>query len=56
MAVALTIAEPERAQDSGGLRFYPDGQSSGGEIILALDGHISRIAVNWLTGEARLSP
>jgi general secretion pathway protein H len=55
MTVALTIAETERLGDSGGLRFYPDGQSSGGEIVLGLDGHASRIAVNWLTGEPRLS-
>jgi len=54
MTVALTIAETERRGDSGGLRFYPDGQSSGGEIVLMLDGRASRIAVNWLTGEPRL--
>jgi general secretion pathway protein H len=56
MAVAITIADTERVQDSGGVRFYPDGQSSGGEIVLSLDGRKSRIGVNWLTGEPRLSP
>jgi general secretion pathway protein H len=54
-SVALTIAQTERFGNSGGLRFYPDGQSSGGEIVLGLDGRVSRIAVNWLTGQARLS-
>jgi general secretion pathway protein H len=54
MSVALTVAETERRGDVGGLRFYPDGQSSGGEIVLALDGWSSRIFVNWLTGEARV--
>ncbi|MEO6382551.1 MAG: GspH/FimT family pseudopilin [Nitrobacter sp.] len=54
MAAALTIAETERAGRSGGIRFYPDGQSSGGEIALMLDGRTARIAVNWLTGEPRL--
>jgi general secretion pathway protein H len=54
MAVAMTIAITERIQDSGGLRFYPDGQSSGGEILLTLDGRASRITVNWLTGEPRI--
>ena len=39
---------------SGGIRFFPDGQSSGGEIALTLDGRSARIAVNWLTGEPRL--
>jgi general secretion pathway protein H len=55
MSIALTVAETERTGDSGGMRFYPDGQSSGGEIMLVLDGQASRIAVNWLTGEPRLS-
>jgi general secretion pathway protein H len=55
MTVALTVAETERIGDSGGMRFYPDGQSSGGEIVLTLDGRASRIAVNWLTGEPQLS-
>jgi len=51
MAVAMTIAEAERLGDSGGMRFYPDGQSSGGVIVLTLEGKASRIAVDWLTGE-----
>jgi general secretion pathway protein H len=55
IAVALTVAETERAGDTGRLRFYPDGQSSGGEIVLTLEGRASRIAVNWLTGEPQLS-
>jgi general secretion pathway protein H len=55
MTVAMTVAETERIEGSGGMRFYPDGQSSGGEIVLMLDGRASRIAVNWLTGEPRLS-
>jgi general secretion pathway protein H len=56
MAVAMTIADTERVKDSGGLRFYPDGQSSGGEILLSFDGRASRVTVNWLTGEPQLSP
>ena len=55
MTVAMTVAETERIEGSGGMRFYPDGQSSGGEIVLMLDGRASRIAVNWLTGEPQLS-
>ena len=55
MTVAITVAQTERAGDTGGMRFYPDGQSSGGEILLTLEGRVSRIAVNWLTGEPQLS-
>lgn len=56
MVAAVVIAEAERAGDLGGIRFYPDGQSSGGEIALTLEGRSARIAVNWLTGEPRLMP
>jgi general secretion pathway protein H len=52
--VALTYAESERKGAVGGLRFYPDGQSSGGEISLGLDGRNARLTVSWLTGEARI--
>jgi general secretion pathway protein H len=55
MTVAMTIAEGERAANVGAIRFFPDGQSSGGEIALTLDGRSARIAVNWLTGEPQLS-
>jgi len=54
MMAAVVVAETERAGDLGGIRFYPDGQSSGGEIALTLEGRSVRIAVNWLTGEPRL--
>jgi general secretion pathway protein H len=56
LTVVLTVAETERVQNSGGIRFYPDGQSSGGDIVLSLDGLKSHVGVNWLTGEARLYP
>jgi general secretion pathway protein H len=52
--VVLTFAESEKRGAAGGLRFYPDGQSSGGEISLALGGRNARLTVSWLTGEARI--
>ena len=55
MTVAMTVAETERGGDVAGIRFFPDGQSSGGEIALTLEGRSARIAVNWLTGEAQLN-
>jgi general secretion pathway protein H len=55
MTVALTVAETERVANIGGIRFFPDGQSSGGEIALTLEGRSARIAVNWLTGEPQLN-
>ncbi|WP_244646123.1 GspH/FimT family pseudopilin [Bradyrhizobium campsiandrae] len=54
MEIALTVAESERRGRIGGLRFYPDGQSSGGEILLSYKGQKERIVVNWFTGEPRI--
>jgi general secretion pathway protein H len=54
IAIRLTIAEPERLGPArGGFRFFPDGSSTGGEVLLALGGREARICVNWLSGEAR---
>lgn len=30
--------------------FFPDGESSGGEIIVRLNDHAQRIQIRWLTG------
>jgi general secretion pathway protein H len=49
--MALKIAEPERESPSrGGIRFYPDGSASGGEIVLSLKDEEAKICVHWLTG------
>lgn len=54
IAVQLTIAEPERAAPSrGGFRFFADGSSTGGDIVLRLRGMELRLCVDWLTGKAR---
>ena len=54
ISVVCTVAAPEQNGRLGGFRFYPDGQSSGGEIALRLNDRVSRIAINWLTGEPRI--
>lgn len=52
----LKIAEPERTTKStGGFRFFPDGSSTGGDLVLALHGKQTTICVHWLTGEPRLA-
>lgn len=51
----LTVAEPERVSRSrGGIRFYPDGTSTGGDLHFSLHGRDTRICVNWLTGAPRI--
>jgi general secretion pathway protein H len=50
----LKIAEPERQTPSrGGFRFFADGSSTGGDVLLRLGSREARICVNWLTGEAQ---
>ena len=36
----------------GGIRFYPDGGSTGGNVRLEANERIYQINVAWLTGEA----
>jgi general secretion pathway protein H len=53
--VALTTARSELTAESvGGIRFYPDGGSTGGFVELDANGRVYRINVAWLTGEASL--
>lgn len=48
---ALKVAEPERSSASrGGIRFFPDGSSTGGELTLSINARQARLCVHWLTG------
>jgi general secretion pathway protein H len=51
--VRLTIAESQRESPTrGGFRFFPDGSSTGGSILLSLRGRELSLCVDWLTGKA----
>ena len=53
--LTITTALSELTSDSvAGIRFFPDGGSTGGHIELTVNGREYRIDVAWLTGEARL--
>jgi general secretion pathway protein H len=55
MNVALTTARSELTSEQvGGIRFYPDGGSTGGYVELEANGRVYRINVAWLTGEASM--
>lgn len=55
MEVALSTARSELTSESvGGIRFFPDGGSTGGYVELNANGREYRINVAWLTGEATL--
>lgn len=52
MSVALTTARTELTGESvGGIRFYPDGGSTGGYVELESNDRIYKVSVAWLTGE-----
>lgn len=51
MTVELTTAETLVTDDSrGGIDFFPDGSSTGGRVVLGLDGRALQVDVEWLTG------
>jgi len=53
MNVELNTARSEvTAENVGGIRFYPDGGSTGGNVRLEANGRIYQVNVAWLTGEA----
>ncbi len=55
MVLRLTTAQKELTSDkAGGIRFFPDGSSTGGNIAVVLGQREWRINVGWLTGEITL--
>jgi general secretion pathway protein H len=55
MLVELNTARSELTSESaGGIRFYPDGGSTGGNVRLEANGRVYRVNVAWLTGEAKV--
>ena len=53
MNVLLTTARSELTSEAvGGIRFYPDGGSTGGSVMLEANERLYTINVAWLTGEA----
>ncbi|NND45103.1 MAG: type II transport protein, partial [Xanthomonadales bacterium] len=56
MDVVLTTARSELTSEAaGGIRFFPDGGSTGGHVELIVNGREYRVDVAWLTGEATLA-
>jgi general secretion pathway protein H len=51
MAIRLVTARSEASTQPTSIRFFPDGSSSGGEIVLELGGLRRRLLVSWLTGK-----
>lgn len=41
-------------EQRGAVRFFPDGSSTGGRILLSYKGHGYQVGVTWLTGRIEL--
>ena len=53
--VTITTARSEITSEAvAGIRFFPDGGSTGGHIELTVNGREYRVNIAWLTGEASL--
>jgi general secretion pathway protein H len=53
--ISLLTAKPELVGGStGGIRFFPDGSSTGGQIELSLLGNRTAVNVRWSTGAVTL--
>ncbi len=55
IAVILDVAQSQIIDEGhGGIRFFPDGSSTGGRITLELGENKRQIDVNWLTGQVEI--
>lgn len=51
ITLALTTSASEQVSNSvGGIRFFPDGTSTGGRITLSGANRVRFVVVDWLTG------
>jgi len=48
--IKVISAESERRDRIAGIRFFPNGSSTGGRLQLSSSGTQFNVAVNWLTG------
>ncbi len=50
----VTALQEQQSETLAGIRFFPDGGSTGGKLQLTIDERTYEIHIQWLTGEARL--
>lgn len=54
--IELDAANEEMLDDQrGAIRFFPDGSSTGGRLVLEMKGHGYQVGVSWLTGRIELA-
>jgi general secretion pathway protein H len=52
----VEAAAAERDLDRAGIRFYPDGSSSGGRVAVSHGTRRMFVSVDWLTGRVEIAP
>ncbi|MFD2112801.1 GspH/FimT family pseudopilin [Thiorhodococcus fuscus] len=57
LMIQLEAASSEMLDDQRGvIRFFPDGSSTGGRILILHEDHGYQVGVTWLTGRIQLTP
>ncbi|MTW22378.1 type II secretion system protein GspH [Allochromatium palmeri] len=55
LSIQLDAASGELIDEQhGAIRFFPDGSSTGGRLVLSHDGYGYQVGVAWLTGRIEL--
>lgn len=54
MEVKTSVATSEVSDGVAGIRFFPDGSSTGGTISLSMGQSTSRVLVDWLSGRVSI--
>lgn len=55
LTLELYTAQDERLDKSkAGIRFFPDGSSTGGKITISNGARSYKVAINWLTGKVTI--
>jgi general secretion pathway protein H len=56
LSLKLEAADREMIDEQrGGIRFFPDGTSTGGRVLLSTGDSGYQVGVNWLTGRVRMA-
>lgn len=54
LSLRVSGAASEQSGSVAGIRFFPDGSSTGGRVMLAVDGESVSVNVDWLTGRVSI--
>lgn len=55
LTVSASVADSERRNGLAGIRFFPDGSSTGGFVRLSVGDSALRVEVDWLTGRVSIN-